>query len=542
MISLYYNSDNLFTQYGINHFIEKFGIPIEINKPSWSGIIIAYGVNIEGTFVISIEENEIKNTICGKISTQYEKIPLCEKPCNTGQDNTAIAFFENKESTYPCVTRNDHGFSIGVDIFKETGYILSGHLDTLWPSLDCTTKKEISSKPVVDFLENILFEAILAGCHEQKIPLIQKSYWPEGKTFAVCLTHDVDELKKASYQWLSRPFRFLIKGNFEGLSNQIFLFEQKISGIEPFYTYDDIIRLENDLTVKSTYFILKESGHAKLSSRKTFYLYGRNRSFNNAEMQSLLHKLKENGDEIGIHGSYFSYNNPQLLLDETRELEQLIKEKILGTRQHNLNLDVPKTWEYQVKCGLLYDSSLGFSDRIGFRWGTSFPFFPNSKAGTIPIIEIPLIIMDICLDFCDNIVPDCHQVIDEVERYFGVLTLLWHPPVFNILEYKYGRDVYIDLIRYCQTKETWIARACDIYAWMKIRNQNAFSCDYDDSTFAFITSHISHPFYFTVYLPHDTDCEIISKNAEIIKKEKDCVYITIHPSDDNKVDLLIHDC
>jgi hypothetical protein len=541
MISLYYNSDNLFSQYGINHFIEKFGIPIELNKPSQSGIIIAYGVKISGAFVINIEENEIKNTICGKILTQYEKIPLCEKPRDTGPDDEAIAFFETEEFKYPCVTRNDHGFSIGVDIFKETGYLLSGHLDSIWPSLDSTTKKELASKPSVDFLENILFNAILTGCREQKIPLIQKSYWPEGKTFAVCLTHDVDELKK-TYQWFTRPFRFFIDGNFKGFSNQFFSFAHKIRGVEPYYTYDDIIRLENNLKVKSTYFMLKESGHAKLSSRKTLYLYGRNRSFNSPKMQNLLIRLKENGDEIGIHGSYFSYNNPQLLLEETKELEHLIQEKIIGTRQHNLNLDVPKTWEYQVQCGLQYDSSLGFVDRIGFRWGTSFPFFPNSEMATIPIIEIPLIIMDVCLDSCDNILLDCQQVIDEVERYSGVLTLLWHPPVINELEYKNGRDIYIKLIQYCQTKETWIKRACDICAWIKIRNQCAFSCDYNGSNFSILISQLPHDYYFTIYLPSNTDCEIISKNAKIIKKERDYVYIKTHHDDNNyKVDLVFHD-
>ena len=69
MISLYYTTDDRFSRYGIHHFIEKFGIPVEINKPSSSGIVIAYGGKTSGDFVITLEENEIKNTICGKIST-----------------------------------------------------------------------------------------------------------------------------------------------------------------------------------------------------------------------------------------------------------------------------------------------------------------------------------------------------------------------------------------------------------------------------------------------------------------------------------------
>ena len=247
------------------------------------------------------------------------------------------------------------------------------------------------------FLKIFYLTQFLLACRENQIPLVQKSYWPEGKKFAVCLTHDVDEIKK-TYQWITRPIRYLARGDFPGLKGQINSFIQKIKGIEPYYTYDDIIRIEQDLGVKSTYFILKESGNASLFSKKTWYLYGRNRSLQSPEMRALIQRLQSNGDEVAIHGSYFSYKDPVLLKDETRELEQLINEKVIGTRQHNLNLEVPATWNHQVSAGLKYDTTLGFKDTIGFRWGTSFPFFPNTGEGPLPLLEIPLIIMDICLE------------------------------------------------------------------------------------------------------------------------------------------------
>ncbi len=100
---------------------------------------------------------------------------------------------------------------------------------------------------------------------------------------------------------------------------------------------------------------------------------------------------------------------PRLLEEETRELEGIIHEKVIGTRQHNLNLDIPETWEYQIMAGLQYDTSLGFKDTIGFRWGTSFPFYPLYSGKTIPMLEIPLIIMDICLESCENKESDCIQ-------------------------------------------------------------------------------------------------------------------------------------
>jgi hypothetical protein len=532
MISLYYRTDNPYSLYGIKHFIEKFGIPIKLNIPSQSGIAIAYGAETTGDFLIKIGENEIKNSICGKVSTQSEKIPVCEIPRDTGPRDEVIAYFENGITRYPCVTRTKQSIIIGIDIFKETGYLLSGHLDTLRPSLDIPSKRELASKPTVDFLENILFEAILAACSDRHIPLVQKSIWPNGKSFAVCLTHDVDEIKK-TYQWISRPLRYLIKRDIQGFKGQVNSFIQKIRGIEPYNTYDDIIGIENALGAKSTYFILKETGTLALSSKKTWYLYGRNRSLQSPEIRALIKRLQTNRDEVAIHGSYFSYLQPELLEEQTRELEGIIHEKVVGSRQHNLNLEVPATWNHQLSAGLRYDTTLGFKDTIGFRWGTSFPFFPCNTGTTIPILEIPLIIMDICLEPSNNKIADCLRIADEVKRHHGVLTLLWHPPIFNTLEYPDARDIYIKMNQYCQEKGAWITRAMDIYEWVSLRNRQTFVVFCHGSQCSIISSGTDPERYFTVYLPPGTECTIRSENADIIKRDGDCVYIKTHHQQKN---------
>lgn len=537
MISLYYQTDDPYSLYGIHHFIEKFGIPIMLNSPSQSGIVISYGVKTTGDFLIKIEENEIHNHLSGKCCSKNETVPLCENPVDTGNADEIFAHFENGTTRYPCVSRTKQGITIGIDIFKETGYLLSGHLDALQPSPDIPSRRELAFKPVVDFLENILFSAILAACSDRHIPLIQKSIWPDGKSFAVCLTHDVDEIKK-TYQWISRPLRYLMKGNISGFTAQVNLFLQKIRGIEPYYTYDDIISIEHDLGVKSTYYILKETGTLNVFSKKTWYLYGRNRSLQSPEMRALIQKLQTNGDEVAIHGSYFSYLHPELLEVETRELEGIINEKVVGTRQHNLNLDIPKTWEYQIMAGLQYDTSLGFKDMIGFRWGTSFPFFPGTKGLAIPILEIPLIIMDICLESVENKEADCIRIADEVGKYQGVLTLLWHPPIFNTLEYPYARDIYVKVNQYCREKGAWIARARDIYDWISLRNRQTFSVFCQGSQYSITPSGTDQVHYFTIYMPGGAECTICSENADIIKNDGDRVYIKTHYQQ-NKNEIIV---
>ena len=98
MISLYHTTDNPYSLYGIHHFIEKSGIPVEINKPSSSGIVISYGGKPQGSYVISVQENEIQNLICGNISQESYTIPVCEIPQETGMEDEVIASFKNGAS------------------------------------------------------------------------------------------------------------------------------------------------------------------------------------------------------------------------------------------------------------------------------------------------------------------------------------------------------------------------------------------------------------------------------------------------------------
>lgn len=527
MISLFYCTGDHYSQYGITHFIEKFGIPIQVNKPSQSGIVISYGCHASGDFVISIEKNEIRDTLCGQVSMPVGKILICETPHDPGPGIETVATFDNVTAQYPCVVRKNQGIFIGIDIFRETGYLLSGHLDTVRPTLDITKKNKIAAQPSVDFIENILFRAIITGCYERNIPLVHKSFWPGGKTFAVCLTHDVDEIKK-TYQWFSRPARYLFRADFPGFMGQIHSFFQKVRGIEPYDTYDDIISIERSMGAKSTYFILKESGQLRPFSKKTWYLYGRNRTLQSPEIRSLIKKLCDNGDEVALHGSYFSYTDPGLLREEKRELEQLIQDKVTGTRQHNLNLAIPETWNLQTAAGLVYDTTLGFKDTIGFRWGTSYPFYPNIGEKPLPILEIPLTIMDICLESKKDKLSSCLHLAQEVSRYHGVLDLLWHPPIFNTNEYADAREIYIQVVRSCLGSGAWIARARDIYEWITTRDMQQFSVVYEDSRCILTVSGPGPVGYYTLYLVPGTDCRLCSGNAEIIKKDGDTVYIRAH--------------
>ncbi len=527
MISLFCEGVDPFSRYGIRHFFKKFGIPVSINQPSSAGIVVSYGEQTRGDFSIRIRKKEIPGTPGGRILYHGRRIPIFQLPDPVTADGEILAEFEGGDVRYPCIVRTEHGIEIGIDIFSETGHILAGHIDTIRPGLPHDEQEELASIPVADALEEILFQAILDGAAAVKIPLVRKSFWPGGKAFAVCLTHDVDEIRK-TYQWISRPLRYLRRMDFRGFRGQIRSLFRKVRGFEPYDTYDDIIGIERELGARSTYYILNETGKLNLFSRKTWYLYGRNRNLRSREIRALIGKLYANGDEVALHGSYFSYLDAGLLKRELQELEGITGEKILGSRQHNLNLEIPATWDHHLEAGLVYDTTLGFRDTIGFRWGTSFPFFPNcGKNPPLRLLQIPTIIMDICLESRKEKLQDCLRIAGEVERYHGVLNLLWHPPIFNTAEYGDEREIYLALNRFCQDRGAWISRARDICQWSETRNRGSFIASFNgQERILTIDLPEKDPVqYLTLSLSGFTSCTILSGNAGIIRLDGDRVDI-----------------
>ena len=519
MTSIHHNTENRYSLYGINHFIQKYGIPIKVNGSEESKINIVYSAiasENKEDFVIQVRENEFPDEIKEWIKTEKNnKVSLFKTPFNLNSSGQAIV-------TY----RNDNKIMIGFDIFKEFGYILLGQLDKMWSKMDNEVKKEKARIPIVDFYEEALFNSILYTARKLDMPVVQKAFWSEGKKFAVCLTHDVDELRK-TYQYFTRSFRCLKKGDLNGLKNQFLSVMHKIRGEEPYWTFDEIMDLERRLSVKSTFYFLRETGKVKLFDRSTWRHYGRRYDITAKKVAELIRTLHSKGWEVGLHGSFYSYNDLDKLKKEKEILEEVLGSKVHGIRQHNLNLDIPNTWMHQEKIGLEYDTTLGFNDCIGFKGGTCFPFHPvDKKTGKkLKLLEIPLVIEDIALFSYDDPWKVCKEIISTVEKYNGVLTLLWHHSVFNKIEYPGWAEMYEKIIKLCKEKNAWIASAEEIARWWRMREESRLECEYDDNTLKIVPYPEKHKHFINVYLPQDKKVRILSANAEIINEDKKSVTI-----------------
>ncbi|MGP8337637.1 MAG: polysaccharide deacetylase family protein, partial [Methanosarcinaceae archaeon] len=247
-----------------------------------------------------------------------------------------------------------------------------------------------------------------------------KPYYPDGKKFGVCLTHDIDvvcptklspfvDTAKSLYH---RQFKNALKSPFSRLNKNL----------NPFWNFRDIMELEDKYNAKSSFYFLASN------------VENQDYSYEIENLKDEIAYISNNGWEMGLHGGHESYNDLEDLKKKKEKLENVLGKKVIGYRNHYLRFKTPDTWEILSKAGFKYDTTFGYNDCSGFRNGMCHPFKPfNLNTGKeIEILEIPLTIMD-CTLFGDYMRLDFNksweltkQLIDTVESYNGVITILWH--------------------------------------------------------------------------------------------------------------------
>jgi len=175
---------------------------------------------------------------------------------------------------------------------------------------------------------------------------------------------------------------------------------------------------------------------------------------------------------IGLHPSWYSYNDLDELKGQKATLEKALGYPVHSIRRHYLHYDIRVTPRVQAAAGFKYDSILGFNYNIGFRFGTCYPwklYDLESKKG-LPILEIPLIVQDVAmLSPSKGMRIDSKMALfymlliaEEVEKVGGVLTLLWHP---NEINSRQSRRLYINILNYFREKNAWITSLQEIGSW-----------------------------------------------------------------------------
>ncbi len=278
-----------------------------------------------------------------------------------------------------------------------------------------------------------------------------KTDYPDSKKFALCLTHDIDIVDFSNSEIIIGSSRHLINGQF---NNALKMLSYKINRKgNPRWNFKDIMALEEKYGAKSSFYFLaldkEDDDH----------------NFEIEDMEYELGIIGDNGWEVGLHGGHNAYDNITEIRAEKKRLEDVFGKKVIGYRNHYLRFKVPLTWELLSNAGFKYDATFGYSDCVGFRNGMCHPFKPyNLNVNKeIDILEIPLTVMDTTLfDYMKLDMEGAWNItkllIDQVEKYKGVITILLHNTYIANDNFKF----YKKILEYCQSKRAWMASGEEI--------------------------------------------------------------------------------
>jgi len=161
---------------------------------------------------------------------------------------------------------------------------------------------------------------------------------------------------------------------------------------DPYNTFDWLMDLSEENNLKSAfYFICGRTNPARDADYEPEHPL----------IRGLMRRIHERGHEIGLHPSYDTFQNSELLKKEADRLkcicaEEGIEQTQWGGRMHYLRWEQPTTLRAWAEAGMNYDSTLGYADRPGFRCGTCHEYSAFDPVAQEPLsLRIrPLVVME----------------------------------------------------------------------------------------------------------------------------------------------------
>lgn len=309
------------------------------------------------------------------------------------------------------------------DLLAATALVLSRHEEIEPQRHDAHGRFEAASSMAVR--DGYLDRPIVDECGlalESVIRAVAPDWQPAPRRLRVKLSHDIDEI--------GIPF------SLRDIAVQLFSRRSISTGLRDLASGIAPVRPGSLLQVMEICSIAEQHG-----LRSTLYWkatppgpFDSGYSLADPRVARVIAWARERNIEMGVHPGYSTFLAPAKLREEADRCRQAVRQEHIGGRQHYLRWR-PETWVHWEQCGLAYDSTLGYADRVGFRAGTCVPYFPwlwreNRRAD---ILEIPLIMMDRTLTSAqymglapEESVAALKMLMRRCEAAGGVLTLLWH--------------------------------------------------------------------------------------------------------------------
>ena len=261
----------------------------------------------------------------------------------------------------------------------------------------------------------------------------------DGASFLVALTHDVDSV----WRWTRIGVRgAMARGKDDALALRVreagreavglaLAPIHRLRGTDPNWRFEQIVAEERRRGARgSTFYVF--GGYSDVHDGASPETYERLRP-------RLVETLAGVDAEVGLHGSYGAADDEQRLAGEKATLDHLgVRPE--GLRYHYLRIDPHRNLRPLAALGFAYDTSLAFSDAVGFRAGLARPFRPwdFDREEPLDLVEIPLAVMDVTLAerrylglSARGAWPRLEALLDWAAASHAAFAILWHPDRFD---------------------------------------------------------------------------------------------------------------
>ena len=317
------------------------------------------------------------------------------------------------------------------DIFGASFYLLSRYEEYLAHEKDVygryahenslAFKQKFLSIPLVNIWWNNFKSAL-----KHRFPSFNSSL----PTFTFLPTYDIDIAWSYKHKSVTRKIGGLMQAatssNWGQLAERVRVLLKKQR--DPYDSYEWLHHLHEKYRLKPYYFFLL----AEKSS-----MYDKNISPHTKQLQQLI-RDHFSRYPIGIHPSWRSGDEHELLKKEIGTLSTITGAGCLASRQHYIRFDMPETFRLLVAAGIRYDFSMGYGSINGFRASVATPFYWYDLQKEV---ETELLLFPFCFMEANSFYEQrltATDALDEMREYRkivksvgGMMITIWHNHFFG---------------------------------------------------------------------------------------------------------------
>ena len=415
-------------------------------------------------YILKISDNEIdyriklndNNVIIIKDSF-FSNFPENQEYLNQKNIPDSVSYFSDKnystEKNIPIIygkniiTNNNNIINCQIDIFASSFFMLTRWEENVIKTKDkfnrfpdnisLAQKNKFHHTPIVNQYTELLWNMLLKSRY---------NHTRKNRIYEIKITHDVDFFNR--YDSPKKFYKALAGDILKRKSPTLFVktlteYLPIKSGKknDPYNTFDFFMDISEKYNLKSNFYFIPEL----IGESDAQY------NINGKYIIEMIKHIKTRGHNIGIHAGLKTYNNTNIYTTELNRLKNIIP-NITEGRQHFLMFENPKTFQILNSNNILTDSTLGYSNDIGFRCGTCYPFpvFDILEQKKLTLIEEPLIFMETALkkttQNTDEFFNKAIEISNTVKKYSGKFIILWHQSNTNINEWKNYIPIYEKII------------------------------------------------------------------------------------------------